>query len=304
MACSRCGLVFVVFLGVLMTDFANSIEYLTNECNDVLYVGDGGGTLVSQSGLNYASNVDCTVIVQASLGRRILLTFEKFDTEGSGFGTCFTDYLEVFDSDMSSIRRLCGTAVPGDITSVNNSLILQFTTDSSIDRTGFSFAYTSFHTGFCSSNEFTCNNGRCIDSDLENNQYDNCGDASDEPYDFDIDIDIDDAIGTANNFLRLGIGIIIAIIIAIIALIVLICVCIGCICFHVCCKTSASQRSNAVVMTSASQQPAGQVAYSQPPPAYGQPGPYGQPTTVPYGNPAAPFGQPNGEQAAPLVEKP
>ena len=56
------------------------------------------------------------------------------------------------------------------------------TTNVDINTYLLAFNWIEIQSGFCNVGEFRCNNGRCIDSSLQNNGYDNCGDNSDEDY--------------------------------------------------------------------------------------------------------------------------
>ncbi|XP_038067677.1 low-density lipoprotein receptor-related protein 12-like [Patiria miniata] len=281
----------MVFIGA-----ANAAEiakvFMDEKCGETIQAGRSGGQMDSQLSMYYANDFDCTVTITADIGRQILLTFDRVDIEGtpSGDSGCDGDYLEVYEGTstiLSPVQVICGMYA-SDIVSSLNSVTLRFKTDSSSIEEGFLLSYTSFKSPgltSCDSDEFECDNDRCIDATLKNNFNDNCGDNSDEdPFG-----GLDDAL---NNAISLGIGIIVAIIIGCIVGVVLLCVCVGCICYHCCCKRSQPQQTSYQVVAQTPQQ------RQQPPMAMqpiGQPGqqaPYDQPGAYPPGQPAYPPGPP------------
>ncbi|XP_022084128.1 low-density lipoprotein receptor-related protein 12-like isoform X2 [Acanthaster planci] len=266
-----------VIAGILMllVGAGNAYKHMSEQCGGTINAGRSGGNLDSQSRVYYDNNVNCTVVITADIGRQILLTFSTVDIKG-GQG-CKEDYLQVYEGksvDVSStLRVICGND-DADIVSSTNAVTLKFKTDSSSKGKGFYTTYTSFKRiedfMSCDSDEFECNNKRCIDKNLKNNNFDNCGDYSDE----DLVSNFGDTI---NKFLGLATGALIGIIVGAILVVVLICVCVGCICYHCCCKKTQPQTSYKVVSQTQQQQqqppmamqPTGQPVY---PP--GQPAPY------------------------------
>ena len=72
--------------------------------------------------------------------------FEEFDVEASSNGNCQYDYLAVYDgmsiSTSALIGRFCGSALPANVRSVNNSVTVVFKTDASVTKGGFRALYS------------------------------------------------------------------------------------------------------------------------------------------------------------------
>ncbi|XP_022084129.1 CUB and sushi domain-containing protein 3-like [Acanthaster planci] len=186
----RLGIVwyFLLFVLGLQIRTTTSEEYMDDLCGQTIQAGSTGGVLHSQSELTYRDYVDCTLTIVADPGRKILLTFLMLDTEGTLFDcNRDLDYLEIVDGPSTvqngpELAVLCGRFT-GNVTSKTNAVTLTFKTDSSATFRGFTAAFTSFgmyNQGTCVEGEFRCDNDRCIDTNLEWNNYDNCGDHSDE----------------------------------------------------------------------------------------------------------------------------
>ncbi len=230
----------------------------------------------SQTGFFYDNDLDCTVTLTTSFGRKIFIDFTTLNIEGDPMDCKKTDYLEVFDgpTKLSSLGVICGTDTYSvdPITSTTSSITIQFKTNSNVTDSGFYMTYNSFSESSimpCMDDEFECGNGRCIDKSLTGDLYDNCGDSS--------DFAGGDVFNTAMGLLKWGIGVLIAIIVGIIVAIVLCCVCVGCLCYHCCCKNRQQTQYTGVTQTT------GPPAYNQQPPMAMQPAgqqPYGQPAQI------------------------
>ena len=103
----------------------------------------------------YGNNLDCVVTLEASAGRKILLTWMEFDVEVVPFdaaGNC-ADRLEVFDGAVSLgptlNERKCGAFIAyPETVSTGNYMTVRLTTDGSGDGLNFfQFAFTSISTG-------------------------------------------------------------------------------------------------------------------------------------------------------------
>lgn len=99
----------------------------------------------------YPSNVNCTWIIHVENGFQIRLNFSYFQIEPASDvnGQCF-DYLLLRNgrnADSPLIAKMCGDRPLPDIVSHSNYLFMQFISDSSMQRGGFSVAYTSVEEG-------------------------------------------------------------------------------------------------------------------------------------------------------------
>ncbi|XP_052801220.1 uncharacterized protein LOC128231961 isoform X2 [Mya arenaria] len=103
--------------------------------------------------------------------------------------SCTRDWLEVFDGPNVRSRyvdgllnRQCGFSISSQVFKTSgNALTLSFHSGSSIQYSVFDMVITSYHTGYCYSDEHACDNGRCISDKLMCNGYNPCGDYSDCP---------------------------------------------------------------------------------------------------------------------------
>ncbi|XP_072013676.1 enteropeptidase-like [Amphiura filiformis] len=240
----------VVVLTILRRSYGS--EYFETFCDKIFDIGESGDVMYSGDvwyNQHYSSNLTCTVTLQTSADRQILLTWTTFNVEklNDVFGSC-VDRLQIYDgvgtSDVARLKNLndqCGTfGEYPEIVSTENSLTLRLTTDAEDNSNDFVFAYTSFSTeATCDTDEFRCKNGRCIDEKLADtfDFFDNCGDGSDQEA-------LDEWLG---GLFRWGLGIFIAIIVAIAIGGILICVCCGCLCYHLICKRQQSSNQTTVV---------------------------------------------------------
>ncbi|XP_022108965.1 MAM and LDL-receptor class A domain-containing protein 2-like [Acanthaster planci] len=104
---------------------------------------------------NYGNNEHETWTLTTDNHRRLLISFESFDTE-----SC-CDHLQIYDSTSGQRWTLSGSSHPAMLVSVGNTLQLTFSSDGSVTRTGFSLLASSidrqehgnfscnFEEGFC-----------------------------------------------------------------------------------------------------------------------------------------------------------
>ncbi|XP_038069365.1 uncharacterized protein LOC119738533 [Patiria miniata] len=265
---------FLLHLSFYLSEAAD--VYMSSSCGQTINIGRSGGTLDSQSSLTYPNGQDCQLVLEAEIGRQILLTFKEFTVEGQGTGCQAYDYLEIYEGRLfqttPDLGVFCGSLDDThNVVSTSNYIRLRFKTDSSLAYRGFLLAYTSFDaSGTCDWGELKCANGRCIDIDLKFNGFNNCGDNNDE--------------GAVVSYEELSPGIILVIIIACLVCLVMCSVSCACIWQRVCKSTPRTQTQtpeqtgvNATQPTNNQQvplamQPTSQLDKSTPNP--GQPGPY------------------------------
>ncbi|KAK3756844.1 hypothetical protein RRG08_048890 [Elysia crispata] len=143
--------------------------------------------LVLTEQIEYKPRYDCQVTVVASEEARIFLSFLELDIPS--FDACVDDFLLIADSEPllehalrfqdSKVRRYCGTVRPKPMTTTGNNVSIHFVSDANLNGKGFSILLTAFHKAKCDEEEFRCKNDRCIDIRLKCDDYDNCGDGSD-----------------------------------------------------------------------------------------------------------------------------
>ncbi|KAK7092942.1 hypothetical protein V1264_008615 [Littorina saxatilis] len=95
---------------------------------------------------NYPHNTVCEWTLTARRGERIRVSFSDFDLEDSS--TCEMDYLELREGPQSSrpnrrLDRLCGDALPFDVTSTDDVMSVTFVSNAQNSRSGFRANWTS-----------------------------------------------------------------------------------------------------------------------------------------------------------------
>ncbi|KAK7492241.1 hypothetical protein BaRGS_00016538 [Batillaria attramentaria] len=160
------------------------IAYVPSVCGTTISVSDSV-QVESSSGLTYANNVNCNFTVTVSSPYLVLANLEKFELEPLRSGSC-SDYVNLYDGgDTSSTALhsspLCGTSLTNTTyVTAGQQMTVHFVTDSTAVYLGFYIVFTAATAAPCSGTQFTCNNSFCIPSTLACDNYDQCGDASDE----------------------------------------------------------------------------------------------------------------------------
>ncbi|XP_060570385.1 uncharacterized protein LOC132728732 [Ruditapes philippinarum] len=135
----------------------------------------------------YRSKLKCHVTIKAPLDRRIVVVFREMDIEWEP--NCGDDFMSLHDGHNMTARvlrgthpQICGHIIPpGDYTTTGNLLTVGFQSDGYKQNNGFEIVFTSFHTAeSCFVDELRCSNKRCVASSLHCNNFNNCGDDSDE----------------------------------------------------------------------------------------------------------------------------
>ncbi|XP_053662149.1 cubilin homolog [Anopheles marshallii] len=124
--------------------FKGNFSFYDVSCGGVLMREDTiiRSPMIAESG-KYQHDAQCEWIIVAPAGHAIQLTWNSFELEVSG--RCVYDYVQVFDNSTygnSLVGRYCGSEKPPAITSTGNILTIQFVTDSSSSKDGFSLAFT------------------------------------------------------------------------------------------------------------------------------------------------------------------
>ncbi|KAL3858775.1 hypothetical protein ACJMK2_009028 [Sinanodonta woodiana] len=151
MTCVMVNGIFKLVMVIWMCTFfqtslaATKTYYMEDQCGSIVDLAKEDTTAASvqlTNNISYNSNLDCTFQIRAPTEKRLMIRFLSLDIEWGA--TCSDDYLIIFDGQSQD-----GKAVQGD-------------------------------TG-CDINEYQCQASlRCIEKNLKYDQYDNCGDGSDE----------------------------------------------------------------------------------------------------------------------------
>lgn len=107
----------------------------------------------------YPISTRCVWEIRAPLNHRITLNFTHFDLEGIRTQECDYDYVEIWSrgSGGKSVKNgiYCGLNQAFSVTSIANSMRVEFVSDNSIQKSGFEAKY------FIDRDECSTNNGGC-----------------------------------------------------------------------------------------------------------------------------------------------
>ncbi|XP_069111928.1 neuropilin and tolloid-like protein 1 isoform X2 [Argopecten irradians] len=143
------------------------------------------------------NNLNCSLVVRARPMDQLVAVVRDMSS------SCKYTMVTAYDGENRNrkIQDMCGSSeysLPRrSFTSSQNAMVFTLSTSSVSTSCTYDIIVTSYSTGSCSFG-FECNNGRCIDSSLSCNGYNNCGDNSDETL--------------CSNAVVLGAGIIVAIV--------------------------------------------------------------------------------------------
>ena len=155
----------------------------TLKCNNqTIDVTDDGESHIEFRSLSPKRN--CEVTFKTYSEGNLMVFFDKLNVSGS---SAFT-WLELHDGNtrrftVIGAEKFYGSKAPADVyTTTGQYLTLYFRDDLSRIPSHFSLYVTSFHTGACTSDEYKCDNGRCIDDSLQCFGNNPCGDYSNCKY--------------------------------------------------------------------------------------------------------------------------
>ncbi|KAF6723556.1 Suppressor of tumorigenicity 14-like protein [Oryzias melastigma] len=123
---------------------------------------------------NYPPKVSCQWDIQVSKEKFIKLEFQKFAV-GNQNENCIHDYLEVED------KRFCGRKLKSEFIIIkSNKATVTFHSDSSNVDQGFLIRYEAFYPSDPCPKQFRCSSNLCINTTLQCDGWNDCGDNSDE----------------------------------------------------------------------------------------------------------------------------
>ncbi|MCX7606927.1 MAG: T9SS type A sorting domain-containing protein [Bacteroidia bacterium] len=127
-----------------ITDQGWSLNYtlLTQPyCQGTMQLTAPAGTLSDGSGSSdYTNRTNCRWLIQPPGASWIQLSFSSFNTEAN------YDFVRVYDGATTSsplLGSFSGSSLPSSLTSTGGSMLIVFTSDSSITRAGWEASYTS-----------------------------------------------------------------------------------------------------------------------------------------------------------------
>ncbi|XP_061183457.1 uncharacterized protein LOC133191736 [Saccostrea echinata] len=158
--------------------------YLEDYCGKTLMLPGSFTRLKLTRRDDYPDNFNCTASVVTSdvthsgNPSRLMVVVHKLET------ICPGDKLRLLDGNTSTPLKalyFCGKHEPEQaMYTVASQLTVNFESDASRNDDGFELYITRFHLGICGDDEFRCAKGPCIDKSLHCDDYDQCGDDSDE----------------------------------------------------------------------------------------------------------------------------
>lgn len=166
-----------------------STVYVTQECGQLLGITDE--TIVKLGQESRPINItDCRMDLRSPKDPQrqsgIVLTIEYISLAPPIEGVCLNNSINVYDGpEKLNKQGLCGRHLnQSTYATDHNAIGIELISDSQPSQIRFKAFATPFHKAPCYYDryhpEFSCANGRCIDSYLTCNGHDNCGDDSDE----------------------------------------------------------------------------------------------------------------------------
>ncbi|CAN9515311.1 unnamed protein product [Ophioblennius macclurei] len=172
-----------VMLLTLVTSQDRNFPGFRAKCSQVFLKDFGcGGTLTADKGSfsspffpsNYPPQTNCVWKIQVPTDKFVKVQFNKFSV-GNESERCLNDYVKV------NGQRLCGRNLKNSvITGQQNTMTIEFKSDSSYVDQGFMAEYEAFVPTNPCPGRFQCRNNLCINKTLECDGYSDCGDDSDE----------------------------------------------------------------------------------------------------------------------------
>uniref|UniRef100_A0A0K0FFM2 CUB domain-containing protein n=1 Tax=Strongyloides venezuelensis TaxID=75913 RepID=A0A0K0FFM2_STRVS len=165
---------FIIFINVFLI---NDIKCQKNDTNILSCNSDKPKILIGENkknifkipfeGKEYLSSQNCTFIIRSTPNKnrsKILLTVDYMDIEEPLFSEC-SDYLAIYSGEerigRKLINKICGTInYPFQITSDDNSILLEFISDNLVQRRGFQISYERFEVPGCPSDWIVTNDGK------------------------------------------------------------------------------------------------------------------------------------------------
>lgn len=124
------------------TDFGFKFSYRITPCGGTFNLSFGIIKSPSYSYSNYPNDMHCLYTVTVRDDRVIQLKFNDFDLVPSTF--CSQDYLEIYDGSNISdplLGKFCGSTLPPNVKSSNNTMFLVFKTDSVHTARGWKISF-------------------------------------------------------------------------------------------------------------------------------------------------------------------
>ncbi|XP_071498050.1 uncharacterized protein [Diadema antillarum] len=161
---------------------AGDYEGFDPVCGDTEYTLLPGKTVTITSPNfpeEYPSNLHCEYTVRSPDDSIIVAHIEVLDIEPN------YDFVYFGNGDVPGeelVARLTGDQSSVPVFSTDNAVWMMFTSDYSVQYTGFSITFEMFGFAECEEGEFKCSNGLCKPADVRCDGFNDCYDFSDEEY--------------------------------------------------------------------------------------------------------------------------
>ncbi|KAL3860801.1 hypothetical protein ACJMK2_010868 [Sinanodonta woodiana] len=185
------SLVFTVWITLLFSQIVSNVKcirtyFMTDLCGDELSMifGDIYMGRLSLARPFTDSNLDCVVTIESwSFSPYITFHFEEVDFESLDCTDSYISFQDGKNEVSTSVAglpiKLCGRNKTTYGVYSTSARYLRIHYKGNPNMSKFSIIFNCFDVGMCESYEYKCDNGWCINNDLNCNGYNPCGDNSD-----------------------------------------------------------------------------------------------------------------------------
>ncbi|XP_062583497.1 uncharacterized protein LOC134245238 [Saccostrea cucullata] len=168
--------------------------YITHECGKIVKISDE--TIVELGPGSITTGItDCRMDIRPIITKRtdhteivqsgVVLSIDSIRLSRKTAGRCLDNSIDIYDGAKKLNKEpLCGRYLDQSIFSTDSTahheMGIELKSNSRQKKIQFKAFATPFHKAPCYSDEFSCENGRCIAIGLICNTHNNCGDGSDE----------------------------------------------------------------------------------------------------------------------------
>ncbi|KAK3572019.1 hypothetical protein QTP86_022249 [Hemibagrus guttatus] len=149
------NIIYVRFRSDISNNHKGFRAEFSEACGSTIMADNVGGDIASPNyPYQYPNNQQCSwIIVAQEPFNHVTLSFTDFELEMVNTN-CTHDAVEILNGDNSEapvIGRYCGTDIPHPVTSFSNALVVNFVSDSSVNKKGFRATYMA-STSACGGN--------------------------------------------------------------------------------------------------------------------------------------------------------
>lgn len=158
-------------------------DYMTTTCTNSVSMNIARRLQTSTS-LTYSNSMSCTYTITVPSGYFVQANIRRFELEEKRYGAC-VDYANFYDGGSTGSTKLntdpyCDQSAPSQLASTGTKMTIEFHSDNSAVYRGFDIIFAAATNAPCSGDQFACSNSKCVSSLLYCDNYNHCGDESDE----------------------------------------------------------------------------------------------------------------------------